>query len=219
MEGLDKVSVKNIILHDIYKKINKGLMNVLSRYKNHNYREFNKKNILNKNNFIDNSEGKCILVILLLGLLNKHVINSCFKVITDILSEVRDNKQSGRTYIMFQVANRLLKLVKVGMSRLDMERKDNDNKYNIIDLENKDVKNILKMWSYDNIQSFINDFNEKDKSVLGDSILRLILNNCNIIREIRTTSKNKTNINLTMSDEFLHKISISSINVTLNKIK
>ena len=174
MEGLDKVSVKNIILHDIYKKINKGLMNVLSRYKNHNYREFNKKNILNKNNFIDNSEGKCILVILLLGLLNKHVINSCFKVITDILSEVRDNKQSGRTYIMFQVANRLLKLVKVGMSRLDMERKDNDNKYNIIDLENKDVKNILKMWSYDNIQSFINDFNEKDKSVLGDSILRLI---------------------------------------------
>src|ERR1700677_2360165 len=204
MEGLDKVSVKNIILHDIYKKINKGLMNVLSRY---------------KNNFIDNSEGKCILVILLLGLLNKHVINSCFKVITDILSEVRDNKQSGRTYIMFQVANRLLKLVKVGMSRLDMERKDNDNKYNIIDLENKDVKNILKMWSYDNIQSFINDFNEKDKSVLGDSILRLILNNCNIIREIRTTSKNKTNINLTMSDEFLHKISISSINVTLNKIK
>jgi len=219
MEGLDKVSVKNIILHDIYKKINKGLMNVLSRYKNHNYREFNKKNILNKNNFIDNSEGKCILVILLLGLLNKHVINSCFKVITDILSEVRDNKQSGRTYIMFQVANRLLKLVKVGMSRLDMERKDNDNKYNIIDLENKDVKNILKMWSYDNIQSFINDFNEKDKSVLGDSILRLIWNNCNIIREIRTTSKNKTNINLTMSDEFLHKISISSINVTLNKIK
>jgi len=208
MEGWNKVSVKNIILHDIYKKIDQGLMNVLSRYKNNNYREL--KNILNKNNFIDNSEGKCILVILLLG--NKHVINSCFKVITDILSEVRDNKESGRTYIMFQVANRLLKLVKVGMSRLEMERKDNN--FNIIDLDNKDVKNILKMWSYDNIQSFINDFNEKDKSVLGDSILRLILKNCNIISEIHTTSKNKTNINLTMTSEFIHKVSISSIKVT-----
>jgi len=39
MEGLNKVSVKNIILQDIKKKINKGLMIVISQYKKNNYRE------------------------------------------------------------------------------------------------------------------------------------------------------------------------------------
>jgi hypothetical protein len=214
MEGLNKVSVKNIILHDIFNKINKGLINVISQYKKNNYREL--KKVLNKKDFIENSEGKCILVILLLG--NKNVINSCFKLITDILSETRNNKQSGRTNIMFKVADRLLKLVKIGLSRIEKERtdkdKDKDNNLNIIDLENKDVKNIFKMWNYEQIQSVINDFNEIDKSVLGDSMIRLILKNTNVITEIYSKSNGKTNIYLAMSDDLLHKVSISSLNVT-----
>jgi len=78
MQGMNSVNVKNTLLHDIYKKVDKGINDILNNYISNNYKIL--KDIINNNSKISlrGSEGKSILIFLLLG--NKNIINMCFKL-------------------------------------------------------------------------------------------------------------------------------------------
>jgi len=80
MQGMNSVNVKNTLLHDIYKKVDKGINDILNNYISNNYKIL--KDIINNNNnskiSLRGSEGKSILIFLLLG--NKNIINMCFKL-------------------------------------------------------------------------------------------------------------------------------------------
>jgi DNA-directed RNA polymerase len=55
---------------------------------------------------------------------------------------------------------------------------------------------------------------EEQKFVLGNSILTLILNKCDLIKEINTISNNVVQISLGIDKKLFHKITISTVNVT-----
>jgi DNA-directed RNA polymerase len=55
---------------------------------------------------------------------------------------------------------------------------------------------------------------EEQKLVLGNSILTLILNKCDLIKEIHTISNNVVQISLGIDKKLFHKITISTVNVT-----
>jgi hypothetical protein len=107
---------------------------------------------------------------MLLG--NKVIINVCFKLIIEIIMSRKKDELNNRTEIVFKIAERLIKLVNIGLIKFqndllllntqnvvegdnkDDNRKDNkDDKnlyklnlnINIIDKDNKDVKTILKL--------------------------------------------------------------------------
>ena len=188
IEGLGSASVKNTILHDVYHKIDKALNSMLDIYKNNNFKEL--RLILDNNNYFKLSEAKSVLILLLLG--NKYIINGCFKIIIDIISS-KDDELNDRTQIMFKIADRLVKLVKLGLSKLDSIDSDSDNDndrdsvnkhvFKIMDVNNKEVKRILKLWNVNRLTHIINSLDHKDKSILGDTVLRLILDKCDLIKE------------------------------------
>jgi hypothetical protein len=96
-------------------------------------------------------ESKTILILFLLG--NKTVINVCFKLVIEILNENSplpspspfgawggEENSSNRTNILFELANKLYRLVMTGLSNLN-----NDSPINLIDIKNKDINKIFKL--------------------------------------------------------------------------
>jgi hypothetical protein len=103
---------------------------------------------LNNETVFKGSESKSVLILLLLG--NKNVINICYKIIIDILTGNRENKKTSRTVIMFQISEKLFKLVTLGLSKIKsvdpLNNLDKNNIYrNIIDINDKNVNKLLKI--------------------------------------------------------------------------
>jgi hypothetical protein len=209
-EGLYSASVKNTILHDIYNKIDKGLTDVLDTYRRNNYREL--KLILKKDNMFKFNELITILVLMLLG--NKIVINVCFKIIIEIIVSSKDDEVNDRTIILFKIAERLVKLVKIGLSKYVLKKKDDQIDFKFIDEDDKDVSNLIKILDIDYLIKLISGICQEQKSILGDSVLRLILNKCDLVKEVHNISNNKVQISLSINNSLFHKLTISTVNVT-----
>jgi hypothetical protein len=209
-EGLYSANVKNTILHDIYNKIDKGLTEVLDAYRRNKYREL--KLILNQKKLFKYNEGVTILALMLLG--NKIVINVCFKIIIEIITSSKEGEINDRTVILFKIADRLVNLVKIGLSKFVLKLENDNIDFKFIDEGDKDVRNIIQFLNIDYLNKMINDIGPEQKSALGDSVLRLILNKCDLVKEVHTISNNKTQISLSINDSLFHKLTISTVNVT-----
>jgi hypothetical protein len=202
--------VKNTLLHDIYKKVDKEINFILSNYRANNYKIL--KDIINNNNILRTGESKTILILFLLG--NKTVINICFKLVVEILTgktegKTEENAASNRTNILFKIADRLYKLVMSGLTNLNT-----DSKIKLIDTTDKDINKLLKLWNGEFIKSYLVNMNEAELLNLGDTVLRFILNKSDVLSEYYITENNNTTIKLIINNQFLHDLTISSINIT-----
>jgi hypothetical protein len=56
--------------------------------------------------------------------------------------------------------------------------------------------------------------NEAELLNLGDTVLRFILNKSDVLSEYYITENNNTTIKLIINNQFLHDLTISSINIT-----
>src|ERR1700733_1435537 len=136
MQVVNSVNVKNTLLHDIYQKVDKELNDILVTYRANNYKIL--KDIINNNNILRSGESKTVLILFLLG--NKTVINICFKLVVEILTEDKEEFSSNRTNILLKIAEKLNKLV-----LSDLRNLNNDNEIKLIDTTDKDISKILKI--------------------------------------------------------------------------
>ena len=79
---------------------------------------------------------------------------------------------------------------------------------------NINLNKLVKILNIDTINEFIKDMSQKDKLVLGDSIVSIIVEKSNIFQLNKITKNEKSEVIVYIKPEYLHKLAISSINIT-----
>lgn len=184
-ENMDNPSVNNLIIHKLYEKLNKGYDELILEYKLNSYRKLLKD--LKKEN---NKNAIIILMVLYLG--KQKCISFTFSRLLHMINTSSD--KVNRTNILFDLARSFIKLFKL-------------SKHEKI---NSKIENIL---SYDKFIEIIGKLDEEFKFELGDTLLRLILTNCDVfIEEVEIKDKNTT-VFIKLNEIFRNQITFSSISL------
>jgi hypothetical protein len=190
------VSVKSVVLHDIYGRLNHKLNVLIQPYVRNNF------NLLLKN--LNNSKGYTILTLLYIG--NNNIINICFSQIMSILDKGWGEYRLERTRLLFELSTRL---IKVGLSIDTNKIKDK--------LELDRYNFLFKMWTENDILTIIQGGKNNDEYLfnLGDTLLTLIINECDIFKlDVTKNSMDNTSVSITLNEDFKHKLVIATANVT-----
>ena len=163
----NSVDIRSIVLHDIYKKLIHTINKIIKNYSYNNFESLLKD--IKSNNV--NIKSKAITCLVLIYLGNDKVISLVFSELINLLSQFNtsdDELGVNRTEILFKIARKLFKVCLV--------IKEDD----IISRDNKYLNNLIKIISINEIKNIIKDSSEHDRFYLGDTILNIIINNCNI---------------------------------------
>jgi len=114
----NSVDIKSIILHDIYTKLDKELSVILQPYIKNKFENL----IINIDNPLKRSECIAVLIIILLG--NDRIINICFKLLIELVSQYNNDKLFNRTDILFKIVDRLSKYYFIYLKSLIKEEKN-----------------------------------------------------------------------------------------------
>jgi len=76
------------------------------------------------------------------------------------------------------------------------------------------VEKLLSVINISKIYKLINNMDSINKLTLGDTILTIILKNDKVFGEVHKFINNKTQIYIYIKESYIHKLAISSINIT-----
>lgn len=188
------------------------------------YRKKNEGGIGNiiKRNGIEELSGpeknKAITGLVIIYLGPEILLSLCFSEIVKLLTQFTTSEEElgkNRTELIFNIANKLFK-VAISFSQYPAMAKEGEKLKNNSILPRKKVLDRLN--KYLNQEEIINIFRnrtEMDNFYLGDTILNLILNDCDIFKlDVVNTEKKNKEILISIKDEYRHKLVTSSINIT-----
>jgi hypothetical protein len=213
------VDARSVILHDIHSKMNNGLNYIVKKYKDNNYSgliDIYKESILKRDDK-KSSLFKNLFVLLLLG--NKQVIGVCFKILIEELNKSDGNLNVDRTEFLFKLGNRIFKLSKFILDNLIKYKNDSINDKER-DLNENDIN--WRNYKIDFINHFddkilidlLDNVTEEDRFVIGDTLMRIMEDKTEVIYNNIITENDKKKIMISIKDDYIKKLIISSINVT-----
>jgi len=115
-------------------------------------------------------------------------------------------KKKNRTELVFKLGNKLIKFAQYKLMQEQDNIKSNDKDYRLYYL--------FKIISYDNIYKLLDNISEQVKFEVGESIIRIIGDKTNLFTSELRTFNNNREVIISISEEYLHKLNISCINVT-----
>jgi hypothetical protein len=197
-----------VILHDVYKKIERKIDAIIQRFTVNKFNGLLKA--LNNEKDKEQNEGMSVLVMIYLG--KEKVISLCFSRILSILFERNNMIGINRTKLIFIIGNLVFRIALASLS--DKNKGLNYNLINKDNLNNKLLYKMKKVISLEKIEDLFLNRDEMDNFYLGDTLLNIILKECNIFKtDVRGIGENKELI-LDMTEDYRHKLAISSINIT-----
>jgi hypothetical protein len=211
----NSVDARSVILHDIHKKLDISLLYIIKPYIKSDYLKLYKlykdakfDKLVNNNKYQNKFKG--LLVIMILG--NKNVISTSFKLIVDLITKSNDNMEINKTEIIFKLGNNLFKFAHYKLSKLlnQIEQSQLDKDLDLI----KILEDLLKFINKEKIVELFNNVSEKDKFEIGDTILRIILDNTEILSSELKTINNNKEVLISINEDYIKKLNISCINVT-----
>jgi DNA-directed RNA polymerase len=213
------IEIKNVVLHDIYFTLDKQLSIVLQPYIINKFKQL----IKDIDNPLRRSEAIAVLFIIIVG--NEHIINICFKLIYELVSQNYYKNEINRTDLIFMIVEKLRKIYLLKFKELlnvqdniNLREKNDLNNNLTVDKKivkmNSNIKNLFLLLNKNKINSLIQGMDQKDKLVLGDTILSIILKYGKIFNQENKTTNNHTYTYIYIKTAYIHKLAISSINVT-----
>lgn len=188
-------SINSIILHDIYKKIEHKFNTIINKFMRNNFEKLLVN--LNSNKEINKNEGITVLLFIYLG--KDKIINICFNYITSLLFNNENINGINRTNLIFKIADRLFK------TALSVKLNEDDKNISI------DLRKLFKILPLNEIILKLNNINEMDKFYLGDTILNIILKECNIFESNVEGRYKDKEIIINISANYRDKLARTSI--------
>ena len=194
-KNIDNPESRNRLLYKTYPKLKSGYDKLIHEYSINKFLKL-RQNIdkLNKCNWDINSKDYyntiVILIIIYLGV--DKCISYSFSQIVSLLNNDNDDKK--RTNIVINIANKFIRLI----NYIKLEDDHILNKIVTLDQLKKRLKNITTVGLFE----------------LGDTLLHLITDNCDIIKQDVITDNNKsTHIVLRINDKFTSDLALAGINL------
>ena len=189
-ENLNNPNIKSSILHNVHDDLNKGYNKLIKKY------TFNRCSLLKKEyNKNHRNYYNAIIILMFLNLGVDKCISYSFSSILNMVNN-KEIDTLERTNVLFELANRFIRLFKI-------VKKD----------ENR-LKTIKELVEPDELSMEILKLDDKFKFNLGDTLLRVITENCNIFsEEPKKISINNTIIQLKVNDKFTNDITLNGISI------
>jgi len=194
-KNIDNPESRNRLLHKTYPKLKSGYDKLIHEYSINKFLKLRQSiDKLNKCNWDINSKDYyntiVILIIIYLGV--DKCISYSFSQIVSLLNNDNDDKK--RTNIVINLANKFIRLI----NYIKLEDDHILNKIVTLDQLKKRLKNITTVGLFE----------------LGDTLLHLITDNCDIIKQDVITDNNKsTHIVLRINDKFTSDLALAGINL------
>lgn len=190
-ENLNNPNIKSSILHNVYDELNKGYNKLIKKY------TLNRCSLLKKEyNEKHRNYYNAIIILMFLNLGVDKCISYSFSSILNMINNNWDIESIERTNVLFELANRFIRLFKT------------------VNKDEKRLKTIKELVEPDDLSSEILKLDDKFKFHLGDTLLRLITENCNIFtEEPKKISFNNTIIQFKMNDKFTNDLTLNGISI------
>lgn len=193
-KNIDTPNARSKLLHKIYPQFKKAFQGLINKYSINRYLKLFKAVELlkeNKSNF-NNNYYKTIGILVILYMGEKNTISYTFSQLVQFLNI--NSEQVKRTNLAILLGTKFVKLLK----HLKLKH-------------NPDLDKIIPL---NELKTLINNLNDKGLFFLGDTLLHLITDNCDIFEEdvINRGVKDSYTI-MKMNEEFISDLTLGSINL------
>nr|QWO71467.1 RNA polymerase [Termitomyces sp. K1Aa] len=203
--NMDSSEARYKILHSVYPKFKKAYDGLINEYKSNNYFKLKKlikilkSKSINGNYSLDiDNDSKefynLVVVLIIMYLGSDKCISYSFSQLVSLLNSTTDDHK--RTNIAINLGNKVIRLIK--------------------NINIKEENKLAVLFSLNELRTLITKLDDRGFYWLGDTLLHLIIDNCDIILEEIVLPTNKVKDSYTIlrfNDKFISDLTVGSVNL------